>query len=448
MAKNKNIADTIETEVSSAQKTADQLNIEPIDSKRKKLEEKEKMKELKAWEKSIVANKRVKRELNRRRFSKIMLAVMLVALVLTATAYITVLLVEQNSIRIHASYSGDKTLAMTENGRDWSSILDVVGPEYLWNISYDKHVAAAHNVKTLPDDEEIAKKLGNFSEEDAYIGFAFKLKNTSSYDLAYSSKIRIQSQSNGLDEAIRVMWLTIDDETGEILERKIYAKRSSNPILRELTGGIEYICYPDGYFSGSYRYNDGETAPEGLYLTTPFLNDEYILYDSSTVVKSGDTVKYAFVIWIEGSDPECEDSILTSFVKMAIHFTVTESVEYSTYPSWEGYEAKLPTSPETIVQLLHSKGYKSSVMVDIYNNYQLVTIASITELTSGNIIFYANYLETEAVAKGFYQSLMSRLPQAIESGALPPDTVAGRCGNIVWYCSGAYKELLNSGGAG
>ncbi|HKL94230.1 MAG TPA: hypothetical protein VJZ69_03005 [Clostridia bacterium] len=279
--------------------------------------------ERKAWEESIVANKRVKREINRRRMRKIVLAIMIMSLMVTSSAYVILLLVQENSIRISASYSNDKTIGLSVDGVNWLSYLDVKGPDTMWNISYDPHVAASHGVSEVPKWSTAISTIGNFSLEEAYIGITFYVKNTCDIDYTFTSAIEIERQINGLDEAIRIMWIMQDEKSGNVVENRIYAKKSDYVGLR-FNDGVEYIAYPDGYFTGTFRLYEDEEYPIGLVPTTPFVDDFYAKKTEGNPLAAGEIRRCSMVIWIEGSDPECTSSVLNSYLKLGARFSVEE----------------------------------------------------------------------------------------------------------------------------
>jgi hypothetical protein len=288
-----------------------------------KAEQKAKEAAYKEWENSIVANKRVKRELNRRRMRRVVLIILIMSLMITSSAYIILLLVQENSLRISATYSNDKTIGLSLDGESWLPYLDVRGPESMWNISYDPMVAAAHSVDTVPRPHEAIATDGNFSTEDAFIGVTFLVKNTCELDYMFTASIELERQINGLDEAIRVMWVMRDETTGEIIDNRIFAKKSNYAGLR-FNDGIEYIAYPDGYFSGNFVLMPDEPFPEGLYSTTPFQDEFYIMRTTDIPLSAGAVIRCSLVIWIEGSDPECTSSVLNSYLKIGARFSVQD----------------------------------------------------------------------------------------------------------------------------
>ena len=62
------------------------------------------------------------------------------------------------------------------------------------------------------------------------------------------------------------------------------------------------------------------------YLPVSSSKDGVITVDHKTDFKPGDIDKYTIVLWIEGSDPECNDNILGGEIKISMNF-VSEHTE-------------------------------------------------------------------------------------------------------------------------
>ena len=54
--------------------------------------------------------------------------------------------------------------------------------------------------------------------------------------------------------------------------------------------------------------------------TIPFIDNELVALDHVENFKPGDIDKYTVVLWLEGSDPECNDNILGGEIKITMHF--------------------------------------------------------------------------------------------------------------------------------
>lgn len=148
------------------------------------------------------------------------------------------------------------------------------GSRFMTNIS----------IKWIPKD--INNQVDGSHNGDNYIAYTFYVENQGTESTNYWYKMVIDDVIKDADEIIRVMIYRNDEVT-------VYAKESPT---------------------------DGE-AEEG---TVPFLKDEdgTIILQKRESIKPYDLDKFTIVIWIEGDDPECTNSLLGGEVKM--HMDITE----------------------------------------------------------------------------------------------------------------------------
>ena len=119
---------------------------------------------------------------------------------------------------------------------------------------------------------------------DSYIAYTFYIRNVGTASINLQEEMLIDSSVLGADSAMRV---------------KVY--KNGTPT--------------------TYAKLGAEGVPE--YGTTPFLENKVF----STVTEgmtAGQTIKYTFVIWLEGDDPECLDNIRGGAVKLSMQFSVIE----------------------------------------------------------------------------------------------------------------------------
>jgi len=205
------------------------------------------------------------------------------SVVFTGGTFVVLNLVEENSMKITVNKSRLDALSIYSESdfSNPSTILTMRGPKNMDNITYD----------WLPDN--IDDNEGGTHNGENYIAFTFYIKNTGTFDIYYSSEIIISKVTNHLDSAMRVMVI----KNGE---RKIYAKPKSD-------GNAELVSkYPDN-------------------VTIPFLTDSQIMQTEITKLKTGDSIKYTLVIWIEGEDNECTDDILGGNLCMEMKFQIDEN---------------------------------------------------------------------------------------------------------------------------
>ena len=199
-------------------------------AEKEKLSAKEKAQ--KEWEDSIVANKRVKREITRKKVTKILALILILSLLLTSIVYVMLLFIEENSIRITATSTKEKTISLSNDGDIWAPVLNVEGPDKMWNISYNSEYEDRDiSEQTVPsiayfqgiidaasEDQSVTGMLS--TKEDNFIAFAFMLRNTSDLsaeNININIKMNVEASGKkykyGIVDAIRVLWI---EEYGSI----------------------------------------------------------------------------------------------------------------------------------------------------------------------------------------------------------------------------------------
>ena len=148
-------------------------------------------------------------------------------------------------------------------------------PETFDNISY----------KWLPSD--VGESTGGSHNGDNYLAYTFFIENTGKEVADYYSELVIDDVIKKVDEAVRIRVYKNGEAT-------TYAKISAK-----------------------------NTAEEG---TTPFIDEKLVATDHISNFKPGDIDTYTVVLWIEGSDPECNDNILGGEIKISMNFN-SEHVE-------------------------------------------------------------------------------------------------------------------------
>ena len=177
------------------------------------------------------------------------------------------------SIRINDTDEDEAAISLSESA-DFSKPtvrLDAGGLDGMDNIS----------VLDLPQSFE---SEGGSHNGDNYMAYTFYLKNSGGAVADIRYDLDIKSALKGAEEAIRV---------------RVYSKDG-----REMT-------YAKMAKNGEPELN-----------TTPFVAEDKILSEVEESVKPGEIIKYTFVVWLEGDDPECLDKIQGGSVKMSLTFSV------------------------------------------------------------------------------------------------------------------------------
>jgi len=140
-------------------------------------------------------------------------------------------------------------------------------------------VADATNISIDDLPEDIDEVSGSHNGRN-YMAYTYYIRNAGKEDLGYNAKITLDSCAKGAEEAVRVaVW-----RNGE---RVVYAAPSSS-------GEPEDGC-------------------------ENFQSDKVVCSYREENFLVGNVDKYTIVIWMEGDDPECVDSIIGGSVEFSMH---------------------------------------------------------------------------------------------------------------------------------
>lgn len=209
------------------------------------------------------------------RICEIVLATLLVILLVFYGA--ALLFAEKSGFTIAVGESKDDRAAISlSESEDFSSPtvrLDAGGIAEMTNIS----------VLDLPESFE---SDGGSHNGDNYLAYTFYLKNSGGEAADIRSELDIKSVLKNADDAIRVRVYRNGIDT-------TYAKLAKN---------------------GEPEYN-----------TTPFAEERKVFSVVEEDVEPDEIIKYTFVVWLEGDDPECLDNIKGGNVKMSLTFSVDDA---------------------------------------------------------------------------------------------------------------------------
>jgi hypothetical protein len=136
---------------------------------------------------------------------------------------------------------------------------------------------------TIPETFE---SEGGSHNGDNYIAYTFYLKNVGNEAIDIRSDLDIKSVLKEADDIIRVR------------------------------------VYKNGIPTTYAKVNkDGKP----VYDTTPFAEEKKIFSVVEENVKPDEIIKYTFVVWIDGNDPECDNSKKGGNVKMSLTFSVDDA---------------------------------------------------------------------------------------------------------------------------
>ena len=319
----------------------------------------------KEWEDSIIANKRVKRELTRKKVTRVLALILVLSLLLTSVVYVMLLFIEENSIRITANSKDERTISLSSDGDIWAPKLNVEGPEFMWNISYNpEYTVKGISEQAVPSYESLVDMISSTSQDesingmistkkDSYIAFSFMLKNTSELmteNINFAIRMYVEASGSkrkyGLVDAIRVMWIeefgNLADHIEDEKHSGVYATATSNEEVvnmqyqlfnmtdedgNKLEKVPEKWAYPykmvdDAKKKLDLTYNwDENDVQNGFKDTIPFASNDTIFEYESYLVPE-EVVRFIVVVWVEGSDFDCNDDVLESYVSLGIDFAV------------------------------------------------------------------------------------------------------------------------------
>ena len=139
-------------------------------------------------------------------------------------------------------------------------------------------VADATNISIDDLPENIDEVSGSHNGKN-YMAYTYYIRNAGKEDLGYNAKITLDSCAKGAEEAVRVaVWRNGD--------RIVYAAPSAN--------------------------GDPEKGCEN------FQSDKVVCSYREENFLVGNVDKYTIVIWMEGDDPECVDSIIGGSVEFSM----------------------------------------------------------------------------------------------------------------------------------
>lgn len=178
------------------------------------------------------------------------------------------------TVSLDPNFAKKSGLVMYESkeNKEEKKILKATKVEFMDNIS----------VKWLP--ENLNEEADGSHNGDNYLAYTFYLENKGSDPINYWYSVEVDQVIKNVDRAIRVMLYRNDD-------KKIYAQANRT------TGEAE----------------------EG---TEKFKSDTEIALENRKNMQPGEIDKFTIVVYLEGDDPECDDSLIGGEMKM--HMDITE----------------------------------------------------------------------------------------------------------------------------
>lgn len=259
----------------------------------------------------IIKNKKIRAASKRRTATTVIIIFLICALLLTGAAWGTIAFIDANSMRVVVEKNnvGDISISKTADFSSPSTVLKMNGPEDISNITYD----------WILKDEVLGKEGDHHG--DNYIAYSFFLKNVSDSDILFKSSIMLNYVSKDIERAVRI--IVVEDEE----KATCYAVTRSD-------GSPEYIAYDTDSKETQKPLPLGDSRLDellGTNVTTPFSTDEpkdnnVLVFESAdTFLAVEEAKKFTVLIWLEGSDSDCVDSIIGAKVNFEFNFRVTQA---------------------------------------------------------------------------------------------------------------------------
>ena len=198
------------------------------------------------------------------------IAVVTLALVYTITTMYTKFGSFTVTVNKYDNVAHALTLSETPDFKDMTSRLNAASSQEITNIS----------VTTLPLDLD---NINGSHNGDNYMAYTFYCRNAGNEPVTYEYELYIANMTLEIEDAVRIR-LYVNGEYED------YAKTR----------------------------NDGQGAEPG---TTEFLTEETILRKELHLTP-GEYTKFTIVVWLEGDDPECVDTILGGIFKIDMNMSV------------------------------------------------------------------------------------------------------------------------------
>ncbi len=127
-----------------------------------------------------------------------------------------------------------------------------------------------------------------------YFAFSYYLMNLSEFAISYEMCVNIEESKGNILDALRVMVIEGDKN---VSEGEVYAK-------------------PETTFEGRDLLTENTN-----YTTKAFVSDSMVCKRNASNFGKGTKIKQTLLVWIEGWDIDCNDSILASSVKLSVSIT-------------------------------------------------------------------------------------------------------------------------------
>lgn len=203
------------------------------------------------------------------------------AMVLVLTYVVTVMYNKFGSFTVTVNKFDNIKYALT-----LSETPDFSDPISRLNSKASENITNIDGSKELPNDLDMINGEHNGRN---YVAYTFYCMNAGAETVTYEYQIYIANMTLDIEKAVRV---------------RLYVNGASEDFARTRTDG-------------------GGPEPG----TTEFLTESTIVRRQISGFAPGDITKFTVVIWLEGNDPDCEDSIIGGEFKIDMNMSIINIVD-------------------------------------------------------------------------------------------------------------------------
>lgn len=169
----------------------------------------------------------------------------------------------------------------------------------------------------------------------SYFAYTYYLRNEGSSTVDYQWELALNSESQGVSEAV---WVMVFEDDKMVFYAKEREDGSIEAIPSEEETGRGYLNPPMYQHAldpeGQYELVDPDArVPRWRVLPRPFESDSVVAKRTSENVAPGDVHKYTIVMWLEGDDPDCNNDIVGGHLGMEIYMSLVDEADDSSVSS-------------------------------------------------------------------------------------------------------------------
>ena len=269
----------------------------------------------------------------KRKRKRIILIISIIALIGLIILSIIALLSRQAGAFTVSLKQGTTSLALslTEACEDPSTYLTTEKASSYVESTYIQ----VHPDKSVNLDDETVKTPSPDRDSGTvpYFKITFYVVNVGNNSADYTFNLNLETigynttQLQGLESVLRVE--CYENRNLDEHNSKIYALRRSDAMAIDSNG--QYVEQQD-IISKTYPITnyDEEKKTETYVLAEPFISAKKVLTSKIEDLKAGEKVRYTFVFWVEGTDPDSHDVPPNNTLRLRANILAEEHLEDST----------------------------------------------------------------------------------------------------------------------